>query len=384
MEIQGNKIIFKALVGSHSYGTNVEGSDEDYKGVFIQSPEDVLEHGYREQIDLSKDEVYYELGRFLRLCATGNPTMLELLYTPRDCMIYADLGLWGMISEKAPMFLTKSCKFSFGGYAVSQIKKAGGLDKKMNWEKERIVRKTVEDFCYVYPFHMDLHYNSSALTLSAYLSISGYTSQDCGLVKIDHIRDCYLLFCDDLKWLNNVGERFWTETKTHDFKGIISGEDSNDVCLSEVPKFVKPRGVLYFNKDAYSIHCKDYREYESWLKNRNTQRYVDVGEHGQQVDGKNLLHCVRLIETGIEIAQLGTINVKRPNAEYLIEIRKGKHNLKSVMDKCELDLKRLDEEFMKSTLPEKIDEKQVERLIKNIRKEYYKQTNENKEKTSNP
>ena len=60
MEIRGNKIIFKALVGSHSYGTNIEGSDMDYKGVFIQRPEDVLEFGYTEQIDVTKDEVHSE------------------------------------------------------------------------------------------------------------------------------------------------------------------------------------------------------------------------------------------------------------------------------------------------------------------------------------
>lgn len=49
-------IIFKAKVGSHAYGTNVEGSDEDFKGVYIQSPEDILEHGYQEQFSLNKDE----------------------------------------------------------------------------------------------------------------------------------------------------------------------------------------------------------------------------------------------------------------------------------------------------------------------------------------
>ncbi len=43
-------IIFKALVGSHSYGTNIEGSDKDFKGIFIQSPEDCLEKGYCQQI----------------------------------------------------------------------------------------------------------------------------------------------------------------------------------------------------------------------------------------------------------------------------------------------------------------------------------------------
>ncbi len=54
MKIQGHEVIFKALIGSHAYGTNVEGSDYDYKGVYIQDPKDVYVNGYKEQLDISK------------------------------------------------------------------------------------------------------------------------------------------------------------------------------------------------------------------------------------------------------------------------------------------------------------------------------------------
>ncbi len=379
MEIRGNRVIFKALVGSHSYGTNIEGSDEDFKGVFIQDLKDIAEDGYKEQIDIGKDEVYYELRRFLELCATGNPTMLELLYTPDSCIVYKD-PLFDKVLAQRKSFLSKSCRHSFGGYAISQIKKAGGLDKKMNWEKDRIVRKGVEDFCYVYGLLHFGHYKSEAITLAQFLKDTEYSPGDCGLVKIEHMRDCYLLFCDDLSWLQKTGKRFDSVTKTHGFKGIAT-EGANDVCVSEVPPYVNPRGILYFNRDAYSIHCREYSQYESWLQARNTQRYVDVEGHGQQIDGKNLLHCVRLIETGIEIAQQGTINVRRPNAEHLIEIRKGKRNLEDILKKCETDLEKLDEEFIKCNLPDKIEENLVKEILKDIRLSHY---NETKKETGNP
>lgn len=369
MEIQCNKIIFKALVGSHSYGTNVEGSDEDFKGVFIQDPRDIAEHGYTEQIDVSKDEVYYEIRRFLELCSTGNPTMLELLFTPPSCIVYKD-ALWEDVLVHKNMFLSKACRHSFGGYAVSQIKKAGGLEKKMNWDKEKIVRKSVEDFCTVYSLVHVGQYQSKAIPLKSFLKEQEYAEKDCGLVKIEHMRDCYLLFCDDLSWLQNANHRFNSTIKTHNFRGI-STEDANDVCVSEVPGYVNPKGILYFNRDAYSIHCREYNSYESWLKHRNTQRYVDIEGHGQQIDGKNLLHCVRLIETGIEIAREGKINVMRPNANYLIEIRKGKHDLQTIVDKCEKDLVTLDEEFVKCSLPDKVDNELVKNLIRDIRVKYY-------------
>lgn len=55
----GIDIIFRCIVGSHAYGTNVEGSDIDEKFIYIQTPEDVLNNGYREQETINKDCVGY-------------------------------------------------------------------------------------------------------------------------------------------------------------------------------------------------------------------------------------------------------------------------------------------------------------------------------------
>jgi len=41
MEIRGHKLLLKALVGSQAYGTAIPESDRDYRGVYIQDPEDV-------------------------------------------------------------------------------------------------------------------------------------------------------------------------------------------------------------------------------------------------------------------------------------------------------------------------------------------------------
>lgn len=54
-EIPG-KIIFKAIVGSQSYGTNTPESDVDIKGVYVQDPNDILSFNYKEQININKDE----------------------------------------------------------------------------------------------------------------------------------------------------------------------------------------------------------------------------------------------------------------------------------------------------------------------------------------
>ncbi len=364
MNIGKHKLLFKALVGSQSYGTAVEGSDHDYRGVYIQDPADVYVNGYKEQLDITKDEVYYEVGRFLSLCCTGNPTMLELMYTPEDCIEYID-PVFQKVIDSRQMFITKALRYSFGGYAVEQIKKAGGLQKKMNWEKQKITRKDVEDMCNVYPLdEVNREYKSDAVGLKTWLRDNQYETKYCGLVKLEHFRDCYLLFHDSRQFISD-NPRFADQVLSVKFMGISSGEDANDVCVSEIPKYMTPKAILFFHRDAYSVHCKEYREYTAWLAKRNVQRYVDIEGHGQQIDGKNILHCVRLI-------QLGTINVRRPNAEYLIEIRKGKHNLKTLLTKCEQDIQDMDKAFLESNLPDKVDKKLVEQVIKDIKSEYYK------------
>ena len=326
MKIQGHEIIFKTLVGSHSYGTNIEGSDTDYKGVYIQDPADVYYNGYKQQIDVTKDEVYYEVGRFLSLCTSGNPTMLEVLYAPEECIVHIS-PIFREIMKIREIFLTKSLRHSFGGYAIEQIRKAGGLNKKMNWEKGKVEKKTVEEMCYIYPLDTiinDTSFISKAIKLSDWTITNNFDKEDLALVNIEHFRDNYLVF--------------HSETN-HKFKGITSGELANEVTLSDVDSSEKPLAILFFHKDAYSTACKEWRDYENWLKERNEQRYVDIEGHGQKIDGKNILHCIRVIETAMEIPLLKSINVKRENADFLIEIRKGKHDLKKLLAKSESDLK---------------------------------------------
>lgn len=333
----GNIIIYGCIVGSHAYGTNVEGSDMDRKWIYVQSANDLFLNGYRPQIELSKDEVAYELSRFLELAQKANPTILELLFSPSDCIIYKHHCFERVLAIRK-YFLTKQCRYSFGGYAISQIEKARGLDKKMNWEKEKTVRKTVLDFCYwieksINPRQND-HYQSAPIKTVFSLK----QLQMMGLSSIPHTRDLYNLFADG----------------RYSFKGVVSDEGTaNDISVSNVPRDANNIGMLFFNKDAWSIHCKEYKEYEEWLKARNTQRYVDIKGHGQMIDGKNLLHCVRLIETALDIAEHQTLIVKRDNAEFLRDIRHGKHDLAKIIEHSQLKIERMDEAFTHSALPEK-------------------------------
>jgi len=342
------KTLFRVIVGSQSYGTNVEGSDIDYKGIYAQDTDELIGFGYKEQLNTNKDDTSYEIRRFIELLESANPTVLEMLFSPEDCIVEKHPA-FDILIENRHKFLTKKCLFSFGGYAIAQIKKARGLDKKMNWEKDRITRKTPIDFVYAYV-------NGKTIPISDFLNkgsiLNDNKQESCGLVALDHFKDCYALYYDYSGDLN--------------YSGIIA-EGSNEVRLSSVPKDQTPLTIIYYNKDGYTMHCKDYKEYTEWLKNRNTQRYVDLASHDQQIDGKNLLHTRRLLDMAMEIAQTGNIQVRRPNAEYLKKIRKGQVSLEEIIENAEKDIKGLDELYKNSNLPDKVDREFVNKLLLEIR-----------------
>jgi hypothetical protein len=344
-----HQIIFKTIVGSQAYGTATASSDIDYKGVYVQHPKEILAFRYAEQLEVNKDEFYYEVRRFLELLQVANPTVLELLYMPKDCVQY-EHKLFGLVTAHRDKFLTTRCLQSFGGYAIAQIKKAKGLDKKMNWERDRVVRKRPLDFCYVYE-------NGKTIALQTFLTREGLLQEYCGLTKLDHFKDCYALYYDD--YVKEHRQPFG-------FKGIVL-ENSNEIRLSPIPKGIAPKTIMYYNKDGYSMHCKDYKEYQIWLETRNTQRYVDIKGHQQQIDGKNLLHCRRLLDMAKEIAVEGRIAVRRKNAAELLKIRRGEFDLQTIIAEAEQDILELETLYAQSNLPEMVDEQFVNNLLVEIR-----------------
>lgn len=355
-----NNLIFKCLSGSRAYGTDIETSDFDYKGVYIQPDNDILGFNYKEQVDVGKDEVYYEIRRFIQLLQTANPTVLEMLYTT-PLNIHP---VWNILLENRHQFLTKTCLQSFGGYAVGQLKKARGLDKKMNWEKEKTIRKTPLDFCFV-------HVDGKSIPVSEWLNKNKMLECYVGLSGLDRMTNCYSIYYD---WSAHYGKDLNKPIAPIGYRGIAF-EDSNDIRLSSIPKDQQCQGILYYNKDAYSKHCNDYNSYQEWLKNRNTQRYVDVTNHDQKIDGKNMLHCVRMIRMAEEIVTQNTINVLRPDREYLLSIRRGEVDLNTLYEECELKLKQLNQLYADSNLPKEVSKEFCHNLLIKIRNEYRKVAN---------
>ena len=162
------------------------------------------------------------------------------------------------------------------------------------------------------------------------------------------------------------------------FKGLVKVDEgqnageSNALRLSSIPKGMKPICNIIYNKDSYTQHCKDYKSYQTWLEERNEQRWIDVKSHDQKIDGKNMMHCRRLMDMAREIAEGKGIVVRRPNSQELIDIRQGKVDLQSLIDHVESEIKAVDDLYKNSTLPDSVDIKLVESILINTRKNIYK------------
>ncbi len=345
-----NLLLYKVIAGSRAYGLELPTSDTDIRGIFLQPNEYRLGNGYLEQVnDKKNDIVFYELNRFINLLANNNPNVIENLFVPKDKILIFNDRIKPLY-ENRYKFLTKKIRFTFGGYAISQIKKARGLNKKIvnPIDKER---KNPLDFCYIL---------SPIGTIPLKQWLCTQRNEACkqeryGVVKVNNARNVYYIYYDEK---GNIG-----------YRGILKNKTSNELRMSSIPKTeTLKNNVMIYNKDGYQSYCKDYKEYWEWVKNRNPHRYNDNTSHNQNYDGKNMMHCLRMLDMAIEIAKGRGVNLVRPNREWLLSVRRGKVSYDEIIELVENKKNQMDEEFEKSDLPEKVNINMVHDIIIQIRK----------------
>lgn len=346
-------IIFETVIGSQAYGTSLPTSDIDKVFVYMAPKEWLYSNSllYKDVIEITEDYRGYELEKFLLMVAKNNPTSFEILFTPEHTHTIVMDPIMNMLFEKRDSLVTKLCKTAFSGYAWSQIKKAKGMEKMQNWESSRTKKKEPIDFC---------HFISGpeSIPLSKYLSERGFDPNNVGLANIDHAPNVYGLY---------YSER-------HSYRGVFA-ENSTQLRFSSIPKGETMLGHIIYNKDAYSIHNSDWKRYEEWRKKANRSRWVKT-ENGEYIDGKNIMHLVRLTQMSREIASGSGVNVIRPNREELLSIRKGERDLDAIIEKCKREEEITNNLFDSSSLPDNVDMNMISDLMIKMRVAFF---NMNKE-----
>ncbi|MGA1871928.1 MAG: DNA polymerase beta superfamily protein [bacterium] len=340
-------LLFECISGSKAYGLDTPGSDTDIKGVFVLPQDSYYSLNYIPQIsNNSHDIVYFELKRYIELLTRNNPNILEMLFVSNEFVLY-EHPLWKEI--KPELFLSKLCQVTFAGYAMTQIKKARGLKKKILNPIDRR-KKSILEF-----IHVIIGYKSKPLI--EWLDETGFNQAQCGLVNVPNMKHIYALFYD--------------KEKKYNFSGIMKSQNSMDVALSRIPKELTEEAIIYVNVDGYSRYCKEYSEYWEWVNKRNEARYKNTISHGKKYDSKNMMHTFRLLDIAEEIALTGKFTTKRPNRQELLKIKSGLYEYDDLLNQANDRLKRINNLFKKSNLPDTVDLSKANSLLIDIRKKYY-------------
>lgn len=371
--------IFLAVTGSHAYGMARPTSDVDVRGAAVvprkvrdsfylkfdqftstkqqgswgPSSEGALKQLAKHETagrcyDGETDLCIYSLTKLVALAANNNPNVLELLYMDdRDVLLTTDK--WEKIVEGRDLFLSKRCRHSYTGYAMSQLKRIKG-------HREWLLNPPTAP-----PTRQEYDLpNESVLPADVRNQIDEAVKKITSRWKLtDGFED--LLVGPALDSL---------VLRVRDFHAtMLQCED--DVLDEQVYELGAAsiglsKDVLYAIKQErkYRAALKHWQQYTMWKAERNESRAELEAKHGY--DTKHASHLIRLLRTGLEILREHTIKVRRPDAEELMAIRDGRWSYDELMDRAEKIQADLSEAYGQTTLRRGPDQSAIDNLLLSV------------------
>jgi hypothetical protein len=119
--LMDERVIYRCVVGSRSFGLETEDSDVDRRGIYLAPAELQWSlQGAPPYLERHAEDTYWELQHFLVLALKANPNALECLYSPEVERITPEgeelVALRGA-------FLSRLVHQTYNGYVLSQFKK---------------------------------------------------------------------------------------------------------------------------------------------------------------------------------------------------------------------------------------------------------------------
>lgn len=302
------EVIFRGIWGSRAFGTAVPGSDTDIRGVFVPPPALYATlAGVEEQVAADRNNtVYYAVRRLCELLSQSNPTVLELLWLPDECVLRRTPA-WDLLVENRALFVTRRAVASHSGYAVAQIKKARGANKRV-WNPQPPEPPTPGDHC---------SWIGDARGPAVPLAAAGVDFSRCKMARLSRgtSADLYAVYLFDAP----TGGLF------RDGQPVVS-----DVAKSEAGRRI---GILAFDKQAFEIAKRRHSQYWEWRRDRNESRWRSQENGEMDYDAKNMMHLVRLLFSGVNIVETGAplVRFEGERLDTLMSIRRGECSFDEIM-----------------------------------------------------
>lgn len=316
------KILVKSVAGSHLFGTATETSDQDFKGVFMPSADQIILGNYSDTVRSStgddrsrntKDDVdteLYSLRKFFLMIENGDTAALELLFTPDHLILEKD-PIWDeiiairhtLVSKKVNALLgyirQQANKYGIKGSRMGElnniIKSLKEIEKTLTFQNAKFkhkweeVVKATEGYQHVHVFDLPLD-NKNNITVPA---------------------------------LNILGKKF-----------------SHDTPFSVAIKSLS---------DTYKAYGQRARE----------------AANNNGIDWKAISHCLRCSVQAQELMKTGKITLPHDayTALWLTDIKRGKFEYKSIEPMIEHALDQVELCAKESTLQQEISRQYLDELL---------------------
>lgn len=401
--------IVKHLAGSQAYGTSTPESDTDYRGIFLANKEFILTPFYnvKEVSDTKEEDTkFYELNQYMKLYLTANPNVLETLWVdPAD--VVESTEIYDYLRTYNQELLSTKIAYTYTGYAYNQVTRMknhhGWMDKERTAERRlneilqeyphKIVKEWMQDNFPDYIVqrvlenkvldnHIPLVDFEKYMRDTSLQLVSSVPLKQYHFVRLVHNYSPEKVLDRDFNLLNynagyeliHYGENIFALIKNAN-ESTVNGDGSlryfqKERSTEELK--TKPELIVKFNEKEWKENSDNRKNYHKWKENRNSKRSVLESLYGY--DTKHAMHTIRLLNTAEEALETGIINVKRPDADMLLDIRNGKWTYEEVMEYYDDKQKYIREvSYHNSSLPKKPNIKLATKVLVDIREmQWYK------------